>query len=58
MISNFAGLLVPLSLFSFLWLCLLEDDSHLRNPLCGILVTSRYILGSEMENGRKLDVLG
>ena len=50
MISKFAGFLLPLSLFSFLWLSLLEDDSQLRNPLCGTLVTTRYIMGSDVEN--------
>ena len=27
-----------------LWLSLLEEESQLRTPLCGILVTSRYII--------------
>ena len=31
-------------MFSFLWLNLLEEESQLRTPLCGILVTSRYIM--------------
>ena len=41
---------MPVSVFSFLWLSLLEDDSQLRIPLCGILVTSRYVMVSHMEN--------
>ena len=56
--SPFAGLLVPVSVISFLWLSLLEDDSQLRPPLCGTLVTSRYIMGSGMENVKKFAVSG
>ena len=37
-------MLVPVSVFSFLWLSLLEEDAELRAPLCGILVTSRYLI--------------
>ena len=38
------GLLVPVSVFSFLWITLLEEQSELRAPLCGLLVTSRYVV--------------
>ena len=42
--SLFSGFLFPLSVFSFLWLSLLEEESQFRTPLCGILVASRYII--------------
>ena len=39
-----AGILGSLSLIMFCWLASLEAESTLRPTLCGLLITSRYVI--------------
>ena len=44
MIHFCAGILGSVSLIVFFWLASLEDESTLRTALCGLLITSRYVI--------------